>query len=144
MTDRESARDALLPSAGAAPQHPGYETKDAPVGRIFLIGLGLLTLIVVVMGVMWVLFNAFTGHAPHPVNPPSAMMEQNVLPPEPRLQPDPAADLQKFLASEDSLLNSYGWVNKKSGIARIPIDSAMKLALKNGFPVRETGKEIER
>ena len=115
----------------------GYELQDAPAGRIFFIGFALLVLIGIVLGITWGLLNIFGGHPPRPLNPPSTMMEQSILPPEPRLQPNPVADLRKFQASEDSILHTYGWVDKKAGIARIPIDSAMKLALKNGFPVRE-------
>jgi hypothetical protein len=114
----------------------GYETRDANTGRVFSVGFALLLLIVVVLVAMWGLLGFFSDRAPRPVNPPAAMLEQNVVPPEPRLQPNPAADLKAFLASEDSVLRSYAWVDKKKGIARIPIDSAMELALKKGFPVR--------
>ncbi len=115
----------------------GYETQDARAGRIFLIGGGLLALILVVLAIMWGLFAFFAGHAPRPGAPPSAMLEQNALPPEPRLQPNPVQDLKAFLASEDSVLTTYAWVAQNAGIARVPIDTAMKLALKQGFPVRQ-------
>ncbi|HEV8523882.1 MAG TPA: hypothetical protein VGQ71_05235 [Terriglobales bacterium] len=56
--------------------------------------------------------------------------------PEPRLQPDPAADWQTFHASELQKLNSYGWVDQRAGIARIPIDRAMDLLVERGLPVQ--------
>ena len=59
------------------------------------------------------------------------------MPPEPRLQIHPREDLQDLRASEDAILNSYGWVDKNAGIVRIPIDEAMKLILQRGLPARQ-------
>ena len=53
--------------------------------------------------------------------------------PEPRLQSDPAVDLQKFLNSERERLNSTGWVDREHGIAHIPIDDAMKRIVQQGI-----------
>ena len=50
-------------------------------------------------------------------------------PPAPRLQVHPDADLQTYLAREKQQLSSYGWVDRKKGRARIPIDRAMELLL---------------
>jgi hypothetical protein len=47
--------------------------------------------------------------------------------PLPREQPAPQVDLEAFRAREDAEINSYGWVDKKAGIVRIPIDRAMEL-----------------
>ena len=52
------------------------------------------------------------------------------MPPEPRLQTNPREDLSELRASEDELLDSYGWVDKNAGVVRIPIDEAMKLTLR--------------
>jgi hypothetical protein len=35
------------------------------------------------------------------------------------------------------VLNSYGWVDKNAGIARIPIREAMKLTVQQGLPTRQ-------
>lgn len=58
------------------------------------------------------------------------------LPPEPRLQTTPWADLKKFRADEDSYLHSYGWVDKGAGVAHLPIDKAKALLLQRGLPSR--------
>lgn len=57
--------------------------------------------------------------------------------PPPRLQPDPVADLNKFRVSEEEILNSYGWVDQNAGVARIPIDQAMKAVAQQGLPTRQ-------
>jgi hypothetical protein len=63
------------------------------------------------------------------VNPPGTRR----LPPEPRLQGAPGSellpldDMKKFKAEQEAAINSYGWVDKQTGVVRIPIDEAKKL-----------------
>ena len=54
--------------------------------------------------------------------------------PEPRLQPSPREDMQRFYASEMRRLNSTGWIDKSAGIAHIPIDDAMRKIAQDGIP----------
>jgi hypothetical protein len=54
--------------------------------------------------------------------------------PEPRLQPDPAADMQRFLKAELGRLNSGGWDDKAKGQGHIPIDAAMRQIAASGIP----------
>jgi hypothetical protein len=50
------------------------------------------------------------------------------------LQANPAADLQRFTATELSRLNSVGWADKSRGIVHIPIDEAMDRVAAQGIP----------
>ena len=43
------------------------------------------------------------------------------------LQPDPEADLAHFRAEKQALLEGYAWVDRPQGIARIPIEDAMRI-----------------
>ena len=52
----------------------------------------------------------------------------------PQLQLAPRDDLRAFRAREDQLLNSYGWIDKTAGVARIPISRAMELLIERGLP----------
>ena len=56
----------------------------------------------------------------------------------PRLQISAPVDLEKFRAQEEADLDSYCWVNKTSGIVRVPIDRAMELVLQRGLPTRQS------
>lgn len=56
--------------------------------------------------------------------------------PEPRLQTTPWSDLQTFRTEQQQYLNSYGWVDEKLGVARIPIARAKEMLLQRGLPVR--------
>jgi hypothetical protein len=60
------------------------------------------------------------------------------LPPPPRIQPDPGADMQGYRQSQQDLLNTYGWIDRQNGVVRMPIDRAMELLLERGLPTRST------
>lgn len=54
--------------------------------------------------------------------------------PQPRLQVAPAEDLEAFMARKLQHLNSYGWVDRKAGIAHIPIDRSIERLVEKGVP----------
>lgn len=54
-------------------------------------------------------------------------------PPAPRLQADPGADLAAERQREEGMLDGYAWVDRKRGIARIPVQRAMEI-LAGGTP----------
>ena len=56
--------------------------------------------------------------------------------PKPNLEISPSADLTAVRGHEDEELTSYGWIDRKAGIVRIPIDRAMDLIAQRGLPVR--------
>lgn len=57
-------------------------------------------------------------------------------PPQPRLQPDPVAENNDMLAEQAQRLNTYGWVDQKAGVVRIPIEKAMDEVAQRGIPAR--------
>jgi hypothetical protein len=63
-------------------------------------------------------------------------MPEGQLSPLPRLQTNEPASLEKFRAKEAKTLQSYGWVDETSRVARMPIDEAKKRILERGLPVR--------
>lgn len=54
--------------------------------------------------------------------------------PAPRLQSDPATDMQNFLKAELARLNSRGWDDKAKGEGHIPIEDAMHRIAASGIP----------
>lgn len=122
----------------------GHETSDASV-RLVVVVLALLA--AGAACVCLLIYGIFTYLAGNPLNtaPPNPMAEtvQQQLPPEPRLQVHAPLDLEQFHASEDSLLNTYGWTDKNAGIVRIPIDRAMDLAIERGFATKPAAKETK-
>jgi hypothetical protein len=81
------------------------------------------------------LYSIFTDQ-----HPSTAIAPQNGAPsPEPRLQVDEVRDLGRLHEHEDSILNSYGWVDQKAGIVRIPIERAMDIVAQRGLPAPPPG-----
>lgn len=117
------------------PTGPGYEPRDANPRSVVKFGVGLFVTLVVVLVLAARLFHFFA--ATQSLGPPaSPFANTRVLPPAPRLQVEPGQDLRQLRQSEDEKLGSYGWVDRKAGIVRIPVDRAMQLLLQRGFPVR--------
>jgi hypothetical protein len=56
------------------------------------------------------------------------------VPPAPRLQVDPPADLAALRAAEGAALSRYGWEDRAAGVVRIPIDRALALTAERGLP----------
>jgi hypothetical protein len=44
--------------------------------------------------------------------------------------------VESLKQGEAAVLSSYGWVDQPSGVVRVPIDEAMQIALRRGYPVR--------
>ena len=124
--------------------HPGvhHETSDVNVGGIFRFAFGLLVTGVAVhvfVGLLVLFFAARDARRVMPEFPLAAGRESRV-PPEPRLQTNPRQDLRDLRSAEVTVLTGYAWVDKDAGIARIPIDEAMKLTVERGLPAREENR----
>ncbi len=104
----------------------GYEPSDANIRSVVLFGVGLFAAIVLVLFGMNRLFHYLVARdRAGTVSSPFALMRE--IPPLPRLQVFEAADQKKFRESEESVLRSYGWVDRDAGVVRIPIDRAIEL-----------------
>ena len=118
-----------------------HEESDVNVRAIFGFGAGLLAVGLVVQVLLWLLMNYYTKQAAQvPRNFPLSAEYQQQAPPEPRLQIHPQQDLRDLRAREDAMLHGYGWVDKNTGVARIPIEEAMKIVVQRGLPAREIAK----
>jgi len=119
----------------AGPHNGGHETTDVNV-RPLAIYAGVLALTVIgAMVLMWVLFQFYQAMPVREGGPVSPLTAERVPPPRPRLQTmeTQGEDLVTNRAVEKQTLTSYGWVDKKSGVVRIPVQRAMDLALERGL-----------
>jgi hypothetical protein len=119
----------------SANRNAGHETRDVSVGNLAGFGLILLGLIILGMLVSWGVEGYFFEHQSLG---PTATPFENVreTPPanRPPLQTEPAEDLGVFREKQQHVLETYGWVDAKAGIARIPIARAMAILLQKGLP----------
>jgi hypothetical protein len=116
----------------------GYEHSDANPKGLVHSALWLIAVLVVVFVSMAWLFN-FYGKVQSLGKPASPFENARVLPPAPRLQVEPRAELHAYCEGQDKLLNTYGWADEHNGVVRIPIDRAMELTLQQGLPARTSG-----
>lgn len=104
---------------------------------------GLLVVCVVAAIFVWYFSKFLRGYGESQDPPPPALAaaREPYLPPGPRLQAEPEKELVDLMADEDSVLESYGWVDESAGIARVPIERAIAMAL--GEEGGETAHEPE-
>jgi hypothetical protein len=128
---------------------PQHEQTDVDV---WAIGRFVIALIAVVAVCMVLLFGAFhylqtnSGGVPKVAN---EHVNPGKLPPNPRLEIAPVQELQQIRDAEQKALDSYGWVDRKNGVVRIPVSRAIDLLAQRGLPSRasapasvETGVSI--
>jgi hypothetical protein len=122
--------------------HVDHEESDVNINAILGFGAALVAAAVIISLLTFVLFRFFDVREgrPREAEYPLAVAQENRVPPEPRLQTDPRQDLSDLRASEDALLDSYGWVDRNAGVVRIPIDEAIRLTLERGLPARQESR----
>jgi hypothetical protein len=136
---------------GKAPFHESvtFEPRDINVATVvkqliylaITIGLALL----VCMPILKALTNR-SAENDTPVPPVRAEMspaerDEKALPPEPRLQgvpghvADPQQDLRDKIEADTKANESFGWIDKANGVAKISVSEAMKIiAEESGTP----------
>jgi len=119
-----------------------HEESDVNVGAIIRYGIGLFAVAVVVHVFLWWLLGVYERQNQRAQTQvfPMATGQGDRLPPAPRLQDNPQQELQELRTQQKALLEGYGWVNKETGVVRIPIEDAMKMVVERGLPTREAAK----
>jgi hypothetical protein len=120
------------------PKH-AHESREAVPRYILYFALGVAITVLAGFLVSWATLDYLKNHQTYPA-PQSAITRGRVLPPDgmPQLQAHPAEDLQVYLKHEQEILDSYGWVNRKNDVVRIPIQRAMNILLQKGLPARNS------
>lgn len=116
-------------------KHAGFETRDMSAsGAVFaLLGLfGAVALSIGAVAGLVAFFDAGDTSARH-------AGEARQGPPAPRLQANPAADRAAIESVARQRRDSYGWVDKARGRARIPVERAMVLLSRRGWPDHRAG-----
>jgi hypothetical protein len=122
----------------ATPPDSTYEHTDAHVRPVvkFLVWTAVSAVVIHFgLGFMYALMidqAMEVGERPYPL----AVTQGERLPPAPRLQANPPAELHEFLQEERTLLEGYGWMNKEAGSVHIPIEEAMRLTVESGLSSR--------
>lgn len=112
-----------------------HERRDADIRSLTLSLAGLVVLIVLSLLAMGWMFRHLAARE-EGAGAAARVPTEREIPPAPRLQVAPAADLENLRRAEAAVLNSYGWVDRKAGVVRIPIERAMEILAERGLPAR--------
>jgi hypothetical protein len=94
--------------------------------------------IAIVCGILFALAASFfllRARGPAASSPPQAYHA-----PPPLLQTAPEIERAGYFAEKERLTGSYAWVDRQAGIARIPVDEAMRLLAARGADHAGGGK----
>jgi hypothetical protein len=113
-----------------------FEKSDVDASALLKYGFWLVVTTAVVVVLLWRLYFVFVRQEAARQPPPPILKAdpEAMAAPPPNLQTRPVQDFEAFRAREDSVLGSYGWVDKEAGTVRIPIDEAMRLLVERGLP----------
>jgi hypothetical protein len=149
---RQTARQ-VPPAHGANASHNpdvAHEHSDVDVRTILSFAVALLLTVLIAAVLMGGLFKllerqaAKNDPAVSPLTRPAVQMplSQGREPvfgrgsTGPQLLTSEPTVLRKHRSEEEEALSTYGWVDEKTGVARIPIAEAKKLILQRGLPAR--------
>ena len=121
-------------SAPEQPLEKGYETQDLTPRRF---KWGVIVVFLLLGGILSLLFFGYQkkvipGGEMYPLEAPSTPLEI-----------DSGIDFQKHRANEESILNSYGFIDPEKETARIPISRAMELLIEKGTKEEKKTEEIK-
>jgi hypothetical protein len=124
----------------------GFERQDLTARAVFGFLLSLILGGVVVYFVIWGLYHFMDArqrarqgqHSPlvKQVETDTRIVSPDEIKkfPQPRLERNERIEINDFRLKEEQTLNSYGWVDEKAGVIRIPIERAMQLIAQRGLP----------
>jgi hypothetical protein len=144
----------MKPTSHHAPEEmhnddTAHEHSDINIGALTWSMVVMFGTVIVTAGLMYALFIFLEGDAKardpklSPLTMPATVMPKSTTSspffggaPEPKLMTGEPAYLKEVRTELQDELHTAGWIDEKAGVARIPIDQAKALVLKDGLPVR--------
>lgn len=112
----------------------GHELSDVPPRWVAVTALALFATIGLSALAISGLFGLHERHGAPPLRAPTPIERTELTPPAPRLQQAPPRHAAARRAETEAVLNSYGWIDRPAGVARIPIAEAMRILADHGWP----------
>jgi hypothetical protein len=111
-----------------------HEPRDADVLNVGMVALLVFLAIGICLLVCWMMLRYFNGGRQTNEPPRVLLSERAARFPQPQLISEPGSERWQVHLNEQAKLQSYGWVDRKAGIARIPVTRAMQILLQRGLP----------
>lgn len=105
--------------------------SELRVRTVVLAGIALAAATAIAAVAMWYLSIALRERMEARDPAPPVLLEAMAPyePPSPRLETQPEQQLWQLRAEEREMLDTYGWVDESSGVARVPIERGIELLL---------------
>jgi hypothetical protein len=118
MTDEQHPLDPDRESGPGPGVELGYETRDASIPALVKFTVGLIVVVVVFQFALLGVYRLMERERPEAVatTAPENLYQQ----------------LRTLRSDEEKTLGGYGWVDRKAGVVRIPIDRAIELVAEKG------------
>jgi len=123
--------------------NPGYETTDARITPLAQVGIFMAILVAVSFVSMIVLFKVLAYYQPIFDDPVPVLASSRIVTDEPRLQVDPPAQKIALDRNIQEILASYGWIDEKVKVARIPIERAIVLVSQSKIELPTRGQTVQ-
>lgn len=120
-----------------------YEKADANAKATYRAGFYILGVMVLTALVLVPMYRFLGRREAREQEPAATVLKPDAATADatfPRLVASEPRALAEFRAQEDALLTSWGWVEKDKGIARMPIEEAMKIVAERGLPSFPVGE----
>jgi hypothetical protein len=114
-----------------------HETLDVRPKAAMALALGLMVLVGFAFVATFIIFGYFVPRQAARPNLATAVQDF----PEPRLQIAPGEDLETLNNANRQKLDSYGWIDRSTGVARIPIERAIDIVVQQGWQERADDKQ---
>lgn len=114
----------------------GKRETDLDLRGVAAGAAAIVVMILLACGAAWWAWSAWrpAGSGDGPDTP------ANVAVAGPRLESAPRAEREAYFREKDRLLHSWQWTDRKASIARIPIEDAMELLVRNSRAAAQEGK----
>ena len=131
--------DALLKTSLAR----GHESAETDLRPVWLSGLGLVVLIIATIAIVAGMMRFFAAESGVGLGPAKGRAAEELPAGTPALDVNQSAELKRLLEQQREMLTQLQWVDRSTGIARIPIDEAISIIAERGLPTSFGGQSAE-
>lgn len=111
----------------------GHEPREVNIKLILFSTVIIVLVVLVACFVSVEIFDFLNAHS-SPIDQTTSLTRPVETPPEPRVLEHPYEQYPVLRQTEDRVLNSYGWLDQKTGQVRVPVDRAIDLIAQRGLP----------
>ncbi len=115
------------------PSKPNHELRDIRFSIVLISVASLLLIVILGLGAGFGAYRFLQYETPEE----SRAAEPAVIPPPPRVTPDPARQLDALRAITEQQMTTYGWIDRTQGKVRIPVARALEIIAEQGLPTQE-------